>query len=152
MTKADLGEVGRLAGELVRDHHAYDERRFFLTQGVEEGYRGFFGKAIDAQEPKTVLRVAEVDGLIAGYVYGTIEPRDWPKLLDVHGAVHDVMVGALFRRRGLGKQLILDAIRCLREAGAPRVVLYCATPNVQSQALFASVGFRPTMVEMTYDP
>ena len=98
-----------------------------------------------------MLLVAEVEGQVAGYVYGSIEPRDWAKLLDVHGAIHDVMVSDAYRRRGLAKLLMLEAMRVLREAGAPRVVLYSATPNVQAQALFASIGFRSTMIEMTYD-
>jgi RimJ/RimL family protein N-acetyltransferase len=37
----------------------------------------------------------------------------------------------------------------LREMGAPRVVLMSAAPNVAAQRLFARLGFRPTMVEMT---
>lgn len=152
MTRADLEPVGHLAGELVRVHHHFDTRRFFLTAGVEEGYRWFFGKALDEHDPKTVLLVAEHDGAVAGYLYGSIEPRDWAKLLDVHGAVHDVFVGDAHRRRGLAKLLMLEAIKRLRAAGAPRVVLYSATPNTQSQALFASLGFRSTMIEMTYDP
>ncbi len=152
MMMADLGAVGGLAGDLVRLHHHFDTLRFFLSEGVEEGYRWFFGKAIEAKDPKVVLTVAEVDGQVAGYVYGTIEPRDWAKLLDAHGAVHDIFVSDTFRRKGIAKALMLDAIRRLREAGAPRVVLYSATPNTQSQALFTSLGFRSTMIEMTYDP
>jgi len=152
MTKADLGPVGALAGQLVRVHHHFDTRRFFLTEGVEEGYRWYFSKALEAKDPKVVLTVAEADGQVGGYVYGSIEPRDWAKLLDVHGAIHDVFVDDTFRRRGVAKALMLDAMRRLREAGAPRVVLYSATPNTQSQALFASLGFRSTMIEMTCDP
>lgn len=152
MTKADLVAVGNLAGELVRQHHHFDTLRFFLSEGVEAGYRWFFGKAIDEKDPKAVLIVAEVDGQVAGYLYGTLEPRDWAKLLDAHGAVHDIFVSDTFRRKGIAKLLMLDAIRRLREAGAPRVVLYSATPNTQAQTLFASIGFRSTMIEMTYDP
>ena len=141
MTKADLGPVGTLAGELVRLHHHFDPRRFFLTDGVEEGYRWFFGKALDEKDPKTLLLVAQTEGAVAGYLYGSIEPRDWAKLLDVHGAVHDVYVSDAHRRRGIAKRLMLEALKRLRAAGAPRVVLYSATLNAQSQALFASIGF-----------
>ena len=152
MTRGDLETVGRLAGDLVRVHHHFDTRRFFLSEGIEEGYRWYFGKALDERGPKTVLLVAEAEGVVAGYLYGSIEPRDWAKLLDVHGAVHDVFVGDAYRRRGLAKLLMLEAVKRLRAAGAPRVVLYSATPNTQSQALFGSLGFRSTMIEMTYDP
>jgi ribosomal protein S18 acetylase RimI-like enzyme len=152
MTRADLGPVGTLAGDLVRLHHHFDARRFFLTEGVEEGYRWYFGKALDEKSRKTVLVVAQVDGAVAGYVYGSLEPRDWAKLLDAHGAIHDVFVSEAHRRKGIAKQLMLEAIKRLRAVGAPRVVLSSATPNTSAQALFASLGFRSTMVEMTYDP
>lgn len=152
MVKADLGPVGLLAGHLVREHHGFDAKRFFVTDNIEDGYRGYFGKALDDADAKTVLVVAEVDGQLAGYVYGSIEPRDWAKLLGSHGAIHDLFVDDRFRRRGLAKKLMLGAIERLQAAGAAQVVLYSATPNAQSQALFSSLGFRSTMIEMTYEP
>ena len=152
MTKADLAEVGVLAGHLVRAHHGFDAKRFFVTDNIEDGYRWFFGKAIDDADPKTVLMVAEAGGQVAGYVFGSIEPRDWAKLLNKHGAIHDLFVDERFRRRGVAKKLMLEAIRRLQEAGAAQMVLYSATPNTKSQALFASLGFRSTMIEMTFEP
>ena len=46
---------------------------------------------------------------------------------------------------------VLPTKLCARLAamGAPRVVLHSATQNVAAQRLFARLGFRPTMVEMT---
>jgi ribosomal protein S18 acetylase RimI-like enzyme len=95
-----------------------------------------------------VLLVAEVDGAIAGYLYGAFESRDWAMLLDEHGAIHDVFVDERFRRRGLAKRLLEAAVQRL-ETRVTQVVLYSASQNVQAQQLFASLGFRPTMVEMT---
>jgi len=37
----------------------------------------------------------------------------------------------------------------LGEMGAPQFVLSAAYPNQGAQRMFASAGFRPTMVEMT---
>jgi hypothetical protein len=36
--------------------------------------------------------------------------------------------------------------------GAPQVVLHTADRNETAQRLFAAAGFRPTMLEMTWDP
>jgi len=41
------------------------------------------------------------------------------------------------------------AMEWLRSRGAPRVLLLSATPNAGAQELFARLGFRRTMVEMT---
>jgi ribosomal protein S18 acetylase RimI-like enzyme len=147
MREGDLGPVSKLAAELVRLHHTWDARRFFITEDPESGYRWWLGKQL--KEPSVVLLVAEVEGTIAGYFYGGMEERDWARLLDAHGAVHDVFVDARFRRRGLARALMQAGIEALEAQGAESIVLSSATPNAEAQALFASVGFRKTMVEMT---
>lgn len=147
MTKADLPRVGELAGALVRLHHSWDARRFFLEEGVEQGYQWWFSKQLGQEG--VVLQVAEVGGAIAGYVYGSLEERDWAMLLDAHGAIHDVYVDATFRRAGVAKALMLSAIAALEGHGADQVVLSTSTSNPQAQALFRSLGFRDTMIEMT---
>jgi RimJ/RimL family protein N-acetyltransferase len=40
-------------------------------------------------------------------------------------------------------------IRELEALGAPRIVLSTMVRNESAQRLFAAVGFRPTMLEMT---
>jgi len=147
MRKSDLGPVGTLAAMLVRQHHAWDADRFLLVEPVDEGYRWFFGTQLSERD--TVLLVAELEGEVVGYAYGAVEGRDWNMLLDRHGTLSDVAVDARFRRRGIGRRLVEAAVTALEAKGAPRVVLYSATPNAEAQALFASLGFRRTMVEMT---
>jgi ribosomal protein S18 acetylase RimI-like enzyme len=147
MRKEDLGPVGTLAAELVRQHHRWDTDRFLLVEPVDEGYRWFFGTQLG--EKNAVLLVAEVDGQVAGYAYGALEGRDWNMLLDRHGTLSDVAVDARYRRRGIGRKLVEAAVAALEAKGAPRVVLYSATPNTEAQALFEAIGFRRTMVEMT---
>lgn len=147
MTKADLLQVGELAGALVRLHHGWDSRRFFLVDGVEEGYRWFFSRELG--KPGVVLLVAEVAGVIGGYVYGSLEERDWAKLLDAHGAIHDVYVADTHRRAGVARALMQGAIAALEGQGASQVVLSTAVPNREAQALFKSLGFRETMIEMS---
>ena len=150
MTLADLPDVGGLAAGLVRQHHQFDPRRFMLVEPIEEGYRWWFSKEL--KRPGVVLQVATMGSQVAGYVYGTLEERDWAKLLDAHGAIHDVFVDAKFRRQGLARQLMTSAIQTLRGQGAQNVVLSSAAPNVEAQALFKTLGFRTTMLEMTLSP
>ena len=149
MRKADLGPVSKLAGQLVRQHHAFDARRFFVPDDPEEGYRWWFTKQLTAKG--TVLLVALVDDEIAGYLYGSVEGRDWNMLLDAHGAIHDIFVDSRFRRRGVAKALMQAGIEALRAKGGEQIVLSSAAPNVEAQALFESLGFRRTMIEMTLD-
>ena len=53
------------------------------------------------------------------------------------------------RQRGVGRRLAEAALAFLTARGAPRVVLSTAERNEAAQRLFASMGFRRTMIEMT---
>src|SRR4051794_2377467 len=104
MRKADLDAVSKLAGQLVRQHHGFDAKRFLLTEDPEGGYAWWFAKQL--KDGETVLLVAESEGAIAGYFYGGLMERDWARLLDAHGAVHDIFVDPRFRRRGIASELM----------------------------------------------
>ena len=65
------------------------------------------------------------------------------------GVIQDLIVDPAFRGRGVGRQLLDAAIAALTARGAPQIVLSTAARNETAQHLFASAGFRPTMIEMT---
>ena len=143
----DLATVGQLAGQLVRMHHAWDPQRWMMPDGVEEGYARFFASQLD--DPDTVILVSENRlGEIVGYAYAALEPRSWADLRDACGKLHDVFVATHARRQGMGKALAREAMARLRDLGAPRVVLTSAWQNQEAHALFRSLGFRETMLEM----
>ena len=144
---ADLPAVSRLAGALVRLHHGWDAQRFMLVDRVEEGYAWWFERELGNRD--AVILVAEADGAVVGYAYGTVEERDWNALLERAGWVHDVFVDPAARNRGVGRALMQAVVAALEARGVPRVVLLSAEQNAGAQALFASLGFRRTMVEMT---
>ena len=50
---------------------------------------------------------------------------------------------------GVGEALLTAAAAWLAERGAPRVLLVTAEQNEAARRLFARVGYRVTMVEMT---
>jgi len=143
----DLDALGELAGELVRLHHATDPDRFFLPAQVEQGYVGWLRREL-GREAAAVL-VAEQNGAIVGYAYGTLEGRDWNALLDEHGAIHDVLVAASARRGGVGRRLVDGLVAELESRGARRFVLHTMVTNLAAQRLFAACNFRSTMLEMT---
>lgn len=143
----DVPTLGQLAGQLVRFHHELDPARFLRGEGVEEGYGHWLGK--ESQNPDAVVVVAEVEGKVVGYAYGRYERRNWNDLLDAHGKLHDVFVDPSARRRDMGRALVDRTCALLKARGAPRVVLATAIANTAAQALFESLGFRTTMLEMT---
>ena len=144
---ADLPAVSRLAAELVRLHHRYDPPRFLLIEPVEDGYQWFFTREIKRRG--AVILVAEDEGRIIGYAYGTMEGRDWNDLLDACGKLNDLFVDPTARRHGTGRALVKAMFAELRGKGTPHIILLSAWKNPEAHAFFESLGFRKTMVEMT---
>ncbi len=144
----DAAVLGQLGAALVRAHYAFDAQRFLAPgPGLEEGYAHFLNSQL--ADAEVAIFVAEQAGKVVGYVYAGIEPRSWKELRDRAGFIHDVLVAPDARRGGIAKRLVETAAAWLVGRGAPRVMLWTAAKNHEAQRLFAQLGFRPTMVEMT---
>jgi ribosomal protein S18 acetylase RimI-like enzyme len=150
MQASDLNEVGALAQELVELHHTWDAARFFTTADVADGYRRFFASQLTSKRV-VLLTALNASAVVIGYLYGTCEGRDWAKLLDPHGAIHDVYVAKAARRQGVAEALMREAASVCQARGLHRLVLYSAEANRGGQALFERLGYRRTMVEFTLD-
>jgi ribosomal protein S18 acetylase RimI-like enzyme len=151
-THDDLDALAARGAALARLHAGWDAQRFTpaSTDDVEVGYRWWFSQEI--KKKNVCFRVVDGDDAgLAGYVYGRKEGRDYNRLLDPHADLIDLFVQPSHRRHGVGKALVLAFCDWAREKKAGPVVLTTATKNTEAQALFASLGFRPTMLEMTRD-
>jgi ribosomal protein S18 acetylase RimI-like enzyme len=144
----DLPVLSRLGAELMRVHFAFDPLRF-MNPGAdpESGYAWFLGTQI--RDDEVAIFVAEQDGVPVGYVYAGLEPQSWKELREPAGFVHDVVVTGEARRSRVATALMDAAIAWLKSRGVPRVILWTAQQNQAAQTLFARLGFRPTMIEMT---
>ena len=147
-TDADLPALGRLGALLLRTHYQFDPQRFMAPgSDPEGGYAWFLGTQL--REEDVVVLVAEQRASVVGYVYAGLEPQSWKELRDAAGFVHDVAVVPEAQRHGVASALIDAACEWFRSVGAPRVVLWTAEKNDGAQRLFARLGFRRTMIEMT---
>lgn len=146
-TRDDEVALGRWGGALMRQHHELDAQRFLSTRDPEAGYGRFLASQLDDAE--TIVLVAERSGAVVGYAYASLEPLSWKDLRAPCGFVHDLFVDPAARGAGIGERLMTAASNWLESQGAPRVVLMRAARNEPAQRLFARMGFRPTMVEMT---
>ena len=147
-TAADLPELGKLGAALLMEHYGFDPQRFMAPHGdPASGYAWFLGTQLE--EDDVAVFVAEREGLAIGYVYAGIEPQNWKELREEAGFIHDVVVSPEGRRQGVASALVETACDWLRSIGAPRVVLWTAEKNDGAQRLFAGLGFRRTMIEMT---
>jgi len=145
---ADLPTLGRLGALLVRVHHDFDQARFLApAASTERGYAAYLGSQLE--EPSVIVLVAERAGDVVGYSYSRVEGSDYMSLRGPAGVLHDLVVDPGHRDEGVGRMLLDATLAKLAARGAPRVVLSTAERNEPAQRLFASAGFRRTMIEMT---
>lgn len=149
-TRRDVRALGRLGAELVRLHHQLDPERFIpASPETEDGYGSFLATQLDDDDAFVI--VAEEQGSVIGYAYAGVEGYDWMSLRGPAGVLHDIVVDPSHRGQGVGRMLLDAALEMLKARDVPRVVLSTAQQNVAAQRLFASAGFRATMIEMTKD-
>ena len=147
-TPADVPALGRLGALMVTTHHAFDPERFIdAAPHTEEGYGSFLGQQL--AEPGAIVLVAESDHKVIGYTYAGLEGLDYMSLRGPAGVLYDIVVDPAHRRGGVGRALLDATVASLKARGAPMVVLSTAERNEAAQRLFASAGFRRTMIEMT---
>ncbi len=150
-TDADLTACARLGARLSRLHHRLDPARFFQPPGLEAGYRWWLGKERRSRRAVVLAAVAATPRgeRVVGYAYGRLEPRDWNTLRDACGEGVDLIVEPRWRRQGLGRKLVEALAAALAARGAPRLVIQVAARNPEAAKAFATMGFRPTMLELT---
>lgn len=147
-TEADLPAIGRLGALLLEAHYRFDPQRFMAPgEDPAAGYAWFLDTQLRLDE--VAVFVAEQNGEVLGYIYAGIEPQNWKELREQAGFIHDVAVEEQGRRMGVATALVGAAMEWFRERGMPRVLLWAAESNSDAKRLFARLGFRRTMVEMT---
>jgi ribosomal protein S18 acetylase RimI-like enzyme len=147
-TPADLALIGRLGALLVKEHYDFDPQRFLAARpGTPTGYASFISTQLE--DPDKAVLVAEDNGNVVGYAYAAVEGYDYMTLRGPAGVLHDIIVDPEHRGRGVGRLLLDATFAFFRSRGVPRVVLSTAVRNEAAQRLFASMGFRRTMIEMT---
>ncbi len=148
-TAADQEPLGRYGSALMRQHHAADPRRFILVEQPEAGYGRFL--VSQTSDANTLVLVAEDAGRVIGYVYADVSGTNWMEFRGPCGVVHDIFVDEPARHSGAGRALLDAAIAWIHSKGRSQVVLMAKSNNMKAQRLFGSLGFRPTMLEMTLD-
>lgn len=147
---SDLPGASVLAGVMVRMHHAWDPQRFaILSEPIESGYADWL--AHESRDDRALVLVAVTKSAapeVVGYAYARLEGRDWWRLRDACGVLHDLVVEQAWRGRGVGTALLGGVAAWLREKGSPRMVIETAAANAPAQAFFQKHGFRPTLIEM----
>jgi ribosomal protein S18 acetylase RimI-like enzyme len=101
--------------------------------------------------PDLDLAAVAADGTYAAFCYGWIDPETNQQQNRLEGHISALGTRREFRRLGLGRAMLLAALRRLKAAGMEIASLNVDEQNSnQAQQLYHSVGFRPHHTTLHY--
>jgi ribosomal protein S18 acetylase RimI-like enzyme len=145
-TEADLDRVAELWAEMIDLHHDLDERFWQCKQDGEAIFREYMAEAL--ADEKRVLIVAEVAGVVGGFVHGNLTGSPGPLAEKVGSYISDVSVGFEFRGKGIGRKLMDAAMATLAKLGAEDVTLLAAVKNECAVGFYEALGFERHNISM----
>jgi ribosomal protein S18 acetylase RimI-like enzyme len=146
-TPDDVPAVLPMVGKLAELHESWDAAKYPYLTNAAEMYRGWMRAR--ANDARSVFLVAErEEAKIVGFLIGTVEREIPIYRLDEFGFIHDLWVDPEYRHEGVARQMVMLAIERFKNIGAKQIRLDTAAPNEAARKLFASCGFRVSVVEM----
>ncbi len=94
-----------------------------------------------------VVLVAEVDGELAGFVFGEIFKRPGHTLSKM-GYISELFISKNFRNQGISTQLIKSLVREFKNKKCDHSITHTDWENEAAQALYKSLGMMPVTVEL----
>ena len=115
--ESDLPSIYRIELESFRDPYPYSLFVWLL------------------QNCSRFFLVAEENGLVVGYAVACVEP-------EATGHVVSIAVAKKHRRKGIGKALLEELIKRMKEAGLKKDILEVRVSNEPAIRLYEKLGFR----------
>jgi L-amino acid N-acyltransferase YncA len=143
-TSADTDAIAPLILKCLAQHEAWDSARYGLSPDVAREYRRWFGKL--AEDPRTTILVAEVDGRLTGYLVATVH-RDRPIYrTGDYVVIHDMWVDEA--GGDAGRELLKTAAERYAAAGITQLRSATASANERIRGVMQSCGFRVCQIDL----
>lgn len=101
-----------------------------------------------ADDPRSVFIVAQREERIVAFLIGTVEAEIPIYRVKEFGFIHDLWVEEEYRHEGIARQMTMLAIERFKALGVQQIRLDTAAANEPARKLFASCGFRISVMEM----
>lgn len=140
--KGRTGDEERLVElwkELIDHHKHFDKGYSDFVPDVEEIQAKFYSKVIRSR--KSVMFVAEENGVIVGLLFGSIASRPPVFKIQKHAFIGDILVTKKFRCKGIGKMLVYEFESWGKERGAKFMTLAVYPENKTGLAFWEKMGF-----------
>jgi ribosomal protein S18 acetylase RimI-like enzyme len=145
-TADDVPSVLPMVASICALHKQWDAAKYGFKPNPAEMYGRWLPAR--ASDPRSVFLVAEAEKGLVAFLIGTVEKEIPIYNLAEYGFIHDLWVEESYRHEGLGRRMTMLALEKFAAMGVKQVRLDTAAANDAARALFASCGFRTSVVEM----
>ena len=97
--------------------------------------------------PTHAIIIAELDGTMCGWVHAHVQES---LVGGERGAILGLVVSSNFRRRGIGRLLMSEAERWVRERGLSEIVLRSNVKRSESHAFYPAIGYEHFRTQAVY--
>ncbi|MEM4081456.1 MAG: GNAT family N-acetyltransferase [Pyrobaculum sp.] len=138
-TKDDLEAAANLVVRLKRLNAEFDPL-LQVAPDIEQAARKYLEEAIESEN--SILLVAVEGSKVVGLLKGDVEDRVFyrPKYA---GVIREFYILPEYRRRGIGKRLLIEGITHLRKKGAEVIMASFPALNEIAMNFYKKIGFRP---------
>ena len=128
--ESDLLTIGKLTLELIE---TMGNTEGIDIQLIAENCRNLFSEA------NSYILVAEIEGIIVGFVNFTTRKTILHRGLS--GLIDELIVAKSYRGKGIGKQLLSNAIKKSRQLGCCEVEVSTEKTNTKAREFYRQYGF-----------
>lgn len=137
-TRRDTAALVRLWWTMMQTHKQYDPRFAFDSRATRDVERRIHESI---RNRDSLLLVTEIAGEVVGYIQAELHQRRPVYPVGSYGFIAEISVDEPWKRHGIGRRLVDDAIQWFHSRGVTSVELFAAESNPHSQAFWTSIGF-----------
>lgn len=146
--QSDIPEVLPMVGKICALHETWDSAKYGFLPNPEQRYESWLGKLVKSDRNVFLVAEDETNQKLTGFLAATIEEEIPIYRLQEFAFIHDLWVEPEYRRSGVARQLVMEAMEQLQKLGVGQIRLDTAAINETARKLFSECGFRPSTVEM----
>ena len=136
MIEIDIAPVDTVTDEVVA---AFERLVSQLTINLPSPTREELSEMINSETSSTLIaRIRDIDRTIVG----TLTLITYRVPTGIRARIEDVIVDESFRKQGIGKALVLSALKMAQNAGAEGVVLTSNPQRIEANNLYQRMGFK----------
>ncbi|MBD2677934.1 MULTISPECIES: GNAT family N-acetyltransferase [Nostoc] len=142
----DVPAVLPMVAKICALHEFWDSAKYGFLTHPEQRYEKWLTRLANSE--RSVFLVSENQAQLIGFLVATIEQEIPIYRLQEFAFIHDIWVESEYRKNGIARQMIIQAVERFSQMGIKQIRLDTANANEASRRLFASCGFRISTIEM----